>query len=167
MSESQKPLVEKVRQVIELCGMEDISDAQLRAAVVALLHYADTETGKCWPSKRQLAEKACVSPTTVGRMWSALKAKGLVKKIPSTGGRNKRCTYYVKTIPPADSFRERNRESVSPVDQVVRNGGPQRVAPADTHIILLFILPRSSQLLGLAFASHGRGFGLVHGENHE
>jgi hypothetical protein len=158
-------MLDKLRLAVAICGDERIPATQARAAVVALLHFADTKTGRCFPSKPQLAIKACVSPDTIKRMWKRLNFMGYVKAgqsktKPNNGGRNRRNHYSFNLIQPARPEQETgapfpplendNGCNVAPLSE--RNGcndTQETGAPCTTHISNLVSNPISGAAVPL------------------
>jgi DNA-binding MarR family transcriptional regulator len=116
-------LRDRVRQMIKLAGDPDISPEQFRAAAVAMLHFADTPTGKCYPSRPQLAEKSCVSENTTKAMWDKLEKKGVVDVERSKGGRNKRNVYHFRNPSTVEVFEDQNPsvDDTKPLNERVLN----------------------------------------------
>jgi hypothetical protein len=124
-------LLDKVRLVVAVAESGLFTSAEFRAFAVAALHFADTKTGKCYPSKRQLAEKSGTNSPTVKRMWAKAEAQGLVEIKHSNGGRNHRNTITIKRGSPANPLGEQ-RGSAADTRGVC--SGHLRGSVADTHI---------------------------------
>ena len=62
--------------------------------MLALADFAN-DAGECWPSIPVLAEKARLTDRQVRRVLNSLEETGEIRRIRSTGGRNKRSRYFI------------------------------------------------------------------------
>ncbi|WP_052748650.1 helix-turn-helix domain-containing protein [Microbacterium sp. Ag1] len=84
------------------------------AVYVALLTFADLQTGECWPSLAAIAERASVSRATVARALDALEALGVVtrtKRHDAAGQASNRYTVAMDTATPPEGL-------AAPVDKL-------------------------------------------------
>ncbi len=114
-------LAEKIRIATALCADARLSHAQFRVAAALLFDFHNTKTGECFPSYPQLAAASRTSETTAKRTTEKLKAMGVVDFERTSGGRNKRNRYSLKTVSPADGLDD---ETVSPADGFESEKGP-------------------------------------------
>jgi DNA-binding MarR family transcriptional regulator len=101
----------KVDLICRLASDGKLTHAQFRVATVLLLHFHNTTTGECYPSYRQLAEKAKVTKKVAVAAIHRLMEMELISFAPNNGGRCRRNSYIVKTVSSVPPLR---RERVSP-----------------------------------------------------
>ncbi|MGH6824361.1 helix-turn-helix domain-containing protein [Methyloceanibacter sp.] len=109
MAKKDGSLVVKVKRGAAIVTDLRLTHAERVIGATLLLYFHNTQTGRCFPSYPQLAEKAGVTENTAKRAVSRMKAFGHVEFEKNTGGRNRRNEYlFDLTISPAIPFSDGN-----------------------------------------------------------
>jgi hypothetical protein len=106
---------EKLDVVNAICSDRRFSHAEVRAAVVMVLYFHNTQSGELHPSRPEVSDRACVGKEIVINATKKMRRLDYMHYVESDGGCNHRNTYYLKKQTVGNSDPQRSEKTTPPV----------------------------------------------------
>jgi hypothetical protein len=118
---------EKLQLATAMCLDQKLAHAELRIALVMLLHFHNSASGALFPSRRQIGEATGCSKRTVERTTKKLRKLSYIDFNAVTGGRGRHNSYTFKRATPEHPFSDKGRhQSTTTGDRGAPHGGDTR-----------------------------------------